>query len=556
MKQRSNMNDKKFLHIIKLVLTLIIIGGVSSSLYAKNEDTPNLDFSKGTWEGWTRYYGYYGPVNLASPAIGNTISNNIKQDIVESYDIWTKKDDQISGINYGMFEIVSSNSNDNNIACDNLKLVPEGSTHTVRIGDMGFPEIFPTEHITNEWKRRAMAERMTYSFTVTEASSLLTYKYAVVIQKDSEHESYHDDEGMAPFSVTVTDNNGTALCNSMVVKSDSELKKASTIQQKGTWQNVCVEYGECTGYAPEKYYYRREENGCKIYSRYKNYDYKIYKDCDNSMIPVDNHYRLCNKRKCEKYENKYILDDDAYPCYQSNLSQEVLDEMYYKEWTTIVYDLRDYIGQTITIDVRNRDCLEKKWICGDCVTLGTESNVTVVSSTHAKANCSSESCNGKYTYFVNRTMAGTHRTYGYFTAETSKMELTIQNCGDGHDAKITAPEGFASYEWRGPNGNELMTEEGHPNVAIVPYGSIQPDEDYTCTMKSADPDCDPIVEKFKLNNPPIELDFTAEVACFNEVQFTDNSKVLPVTIDGEEVIYDSIVNRVWSYDENGELHAF
>ena len=248
MKQRSNMNDKKFLHIIKLVLTLIIIGGVSSSLYAKNEDTPNLDFSKGTWEGWTRYYGYYGPVNLASPAIGNTISNNIKQDIVESYDIWTKKDDQISGINYGMFEIVSSNSNDNNIACDNLKLVPEGSTHTVRIGDMGFPEIFPTEHITNEWKRRAMAERMTYSFTVTEASSLLTYKYAVVIQKDSEHESYHDDEGMAPFSVTVTDNNGTALCNSMVVKSDSELKKASTIQQKGTWQNVCVEYGECTIY--------------------------------------------------------------------------------------------------------------------------------------------------------------------------------------------------------------------------------------------------------------------------------------------------------------------
>ena len=87
MKQRSNMNDKKFLHIIRLVLTLIIIGGVSSSLYAKNEDTPNLDFSKGTWEGWTRYYGYYGPVNLASPAIGNTISNNIKQDIVESYDI-------------------------------------------------------------------------------------------------------------------------------------------------------------------------------------------------------------------------------------------------------------------------------------------------------------------------------------------------------------------------------------------------------------------------------------------------------------------------------------
>lgn len=555
MKQRSNMNDKKFLHIIKLVLALIIIGGVSSSLYAKNEDTPNLDFSKGTWEGWTRYYGYYGPINMLTPTNGKVVSNSLETRDVDATDIWTLKDDQISGTSYGMFEIVSSSSNDNNLACDNLKLVPEGSTHTVRIGNLGFPEIYASGEGAGTWYRRAMAERMTYSFTVTEASSLLTYKYATVIQKDSEHESYHDSEGMAPFSVTVTANNGTVLCNSMVVKSDSELKKASIIQQKGTHQTVCTQYSDsCINFSNTQYYYERDLwGGGKRYYYYNNrWSRKNYDDYDNAMVwdATADCYRLCMERECLKSETIFIPDEKAYPCYQSNLTQEVLDEMYYKEWTTIVYDLRGYIGQAITIDVRNRDCLEQNWVCRICNKYETLTDITSTSGLTGRGFCSN--CNATKNIDL-RTMAGFHRTYGYFTAETSKMELTIQNCGDGHDAKITAPEGFASYVWKDPAGNLLATESDHPNVAIVPYGSIQSDKDYTCTMKSADPDCDPIVEKFKLNTPPIELDFTADVACFNEVQFTDNSKVLPVIIDGEEVIYDSIVNRVWSYYENGEL---
>lgn len=333
MKQRSNMNDKKFLHIIRLVLTLIIVGGVSSSLYAKNEDTPNLDFSKGTWEGWTRYYGYYGPVNMLTPTNGKVVSNSLNARDVDATDVWTLKDDQISGTNYGMFEIVSSSSNDNNLACDNLKLVPEGSTHTVRIGNMGFPEIYATSDFVGNWYRRAMAERMTYSFTVTEASSLLTYKYATVIQKDSEHESYHDSEGMAPFSVTVTANNGTVLCNSMVVKSDSELKKASIIQQKGTYQTVCTQYSDnCINLSDTKYYFERDEwGGGKRYYYYDNRGRKKrYTDNDNAMIwdATANCYRLCMERECIKTESIFIPDDKAYPCYQSNLTQDVLDEMY------------------------------------------------------------------------------------------------------------------------------------------------------------------------------------------------------------------------------------
>ena len=124
--------------ILKVVLTLLFVGGtLGSTLYAKNEDTPNLDFSKGTWEGWTRYYGYYGPINMMTPENGNVVSNSLDSKDVDATDVWTLKNDQISGTNFGMFEIVSSSSNDNNLACDNLKLVPEGSTHSARIGNMG-----------------------------------------------------------------------------------------------------------------------------------------------------------------------------------------------------------------------------------------------------------------------------------------------------------------------------------------------------------------------------------------------------------------------------------
>lgn len=555
MRQFNDYNEKRVLYIIKIMLTIFFLGGiVNHSLYAKNEDTPNLDFSKGTWEGWTRYYGYYGPINMLTPANGNVVSNSLNTRDVGANDVWTLKDDQISGTSYGMFEIISSSSNDNNLACDNLKLVPEGSTHTARIGNMGFPEIYATTDGAGYWYRRAMAERMTYSFVVTENSTLLTYKYATIIQKDASHSENHDEDGMAPFSVKITANNN-ALCNSMELKSSSDLKQASIIQQSGTYQQVCTKYGECTNYSSTQYYFDSNLSNGGV--KYKYYYYQwgrqrtgYYEDYDNAMewSDAENCYKLCQERECLEYEKIFIPDNKAYPCYQSNLTQDVLKQMYYKDWTTIVYDLRDYIGQTVTIDVRNRDCLEQNWVCGACNVFGTE--LTNFNSSNTRANCSK--CNTSRP--VNkRTMAGFHRTYGYFTAETSKMELTIQNCGDGSNAKITAPEGFASYVWKDPAGNALATESGRPNVAIVPNGSIQPDKDYTCTMQSADPDCEPIEEKFRLNNPPISMEFSADVACYNEVQFTDLSKVLPVTIDGEEVVYDSIVNRVWSYYEDGKL---
>ena len=538
--------------ILKVVLTLLFVGGtLGSTLYAKNEDTPNLDFSKGTWEGWTRYYGYYGPINMFTPTNGNVVSNSLDAKDVDATDIWTLKDDQISGTSFGMFEIVSSSSNDNNLACDNLKLVPEGSTHSARLGNMGNPEIYPTTNIAKGWYRRAMAERMTYSFVVTENSTLLTYKYAAIIQKDSEYDSYHDENEMKPFTVTIT-SNGNELCNSVKIEEDSDLEKASTQQQTGTYQTVCVEYGKCNEYSSTKYYFNKNLSNGVVQYYYMNGNRKrTFNDTENAMVYDEEkkHYKLCTKRECSVTDKIFIPDDKVYPCYQSNLTQEILGEMYYKAWTTITYDLRDYIGQTVTIDVQNRDCLERDWVCESCNQYGTLSNVTPSSDVRGRAQCAK--CNA--TRYVNKyTMAGFHRTYGYFTAETSKMELTVQNCGDGSDAKITAPEGFASYEWKDPYGNTLDTEDGHPNVALVSENNIKPNQDYTCTMRSADPDCEPIVEKFRLNNPPINIDFTADVACYNEVQFTDKTEILPVTIDGEEVIYDSIVNRVWSYEEGGK----
>ena len=168
-------------HIILLLFSNLLLFGVGvQASYAQtskvNSETPNLGFEKGTFEGWTRYYGYYGPSDFSNSASPFVVSNKYNGKTTTAADNWSERTAQITGTIYGDFQIMSSSSIDKNIACDNLKQVPDGSTYAVRIGSNEEPEIRAVDqNYLDGTYRRAMAERMVYKFTVGENSTLLTY---------------------------------------------------------------------------------------------------------------------------------------------------------------------------------------------------------------------------------------------------------------------------------------------------------------------------------------------------------------------------------------------
>ena len=170
-------------HIILLLFSNLLLFGIGvQATYAQtskvNSDTPNLGFEKGTFEGWTRYYGYYGPSDFSNETNPTfVVSNSFSGKTTAPTDNWSERTAQITGTIYGDFRIMSSSSIDKNIACDNLQQVPDGSTYAVRIGSSEEPEIQAEDRANPEgYYRRAMAEKMVYKFTVGENSTLLTYK--------------------------------------------------------------------------------------------------------------------------------------------------------------------------------------------------------------------------------------------------------------------------------------------------------------------------------------------------------------------------------------------
>ena len=138
--------QKNLRHIVVLLMNLFIFGTNFSfaQLTDVNKDTPNIGFEKGTFEGWTRYFGFYGP-NVWSTEGNvqrymivelNKIMEEFTDPAVYNKDHWTVRNSQMDGTNMGDFQIMSSSSIDNNIYCDALKQLPEGNSYAVRIGSI------------------------------------------------------------------------------------------------------------------------------------------------------------------------------------------------------------------------------------------------------------------------------------------------------------------------------------------------------------------------------------------------------------------------------------
>lgn len=94
---------------------------------------------------------------------------------------------------------------------------------------------------------------------------------------------------------------------------------------------------------------------------------------------------------------------------------------YYKPWTMVGVDLSAYIGQTITLECRT----------GDCSAFG-------------------------------------HYGYAYIDASCGPAQAFVSMCQGSTTQYITAPPGFVSYQWYGPNNqNTLMPGQTNDSLQIT-----------------------------------------------------------------------------------------
>ena len=164
------------------------------NIYAKNEDTPNLDFSFGNFSNWERYYAYFGPINFDDVNSSNVYSNQHRQDyyntpVPESDQVWTLKNGDGDSWRYssrndgsyvemhGDFSIVRTrvkdqNMNKANCNCVLMTLPPDFNSAAI-IGCPKDEENLYNYSRPNLWKERAVADKLTYRFRVTPKSTLL-----------------------------------------------------------------------------------------------------------------------------------------------------------------------------------------------------------------------------------------------------------------------------------------------------------------------------------------------------------------------------------------------
>lgn len=411
----------------KSLLVVCMLMG-SSRMYAQdtNLDTPNLSFENGSLEGWEQYLGgYYMDPN---------------DDSTYKYTEWTPV------INSENIEIVNGDrtSQDPVISCWDLPTNPDGIT-PVRVGanKNGESYTYNQSHRTGgrSW---AQTEKLVYSFVVTENTTLLSYRFAVVLHcpdlvKQANQRAEHSGNGLPTFSInivledTVTGLRTNLPCGNISVRGDSENRSSLKLvkEQSST---------KCTGSSEGK-------------------------------------------------------------------NQGTLEQFAYRPWSYGNLDLSNQIGKKVTITIINHDCLREV--------------------TDAAGNPS-----GVFG-------PGSHRAYGYFWAETKKLNLKVKNCGL-EDAIIEAPEGFSSYEWyRKEDQMALEVDPTNPRKAIVRKNQIDDNITYCCKMSSAATNCSPITLTTKLRTVGVGIDFTTTDGCDGMVDFKAKFKC-----DG-----DNIVSYKWDFGD-------
>jgi len=161
------------------------------------------------------------------------------------------------------------------------------------------------------------------------------------------------------------------------------------------------------------------------------------------------------------------------------------DGVYWKDWTTIGINLRDYKGQRVKVRIRNYDC---DW--------------------------------------------GGHFAYSYFTLDCGKSELEGLSCGDTPPEAIVAPEGFTYCWYKKFNPNGTIAVYNPANCVSRDRTFVPSNTDtatYICRVTSvAVPTCYfELLARLAPRLPQARAGFTQEsVECKNLVHLKDNSVVM------------------------------
>lgn len=375
----------------------------------KDIDTPNLGFESGNFSNWHIYTGFYY-YDLTSTQY--------------TYD-WTEQSSAA-----GRFTIMNQmDTPDPIIACSDMLVVPKDLSLTARIGNPGITESLPTVQTcaSRSAAYKATAERMTYEFTVTENSTLLSYRFAAALHVPDN--SAHSGNQLPMFKVNI-----------------HVIDPATNAE---------------------------------------------------SVVPCGSYSATANDANSGLQKN---------PASCTASSSHKPDEYVYRNWTTGSVNLQKFVGYKVIIEIINHDCLVD--ISESC------------SDAHA-ANC-----------------AGGHDSYGYFWAETQKLQLVDKNCGEA-DPIITAPKGFTKYVWSRSDGKSISTLSSQDsNIAVIPRASMSTGVTYSCTMSSDL--CSSGTATTELTPVTPSAKFSAVDSCGGKVSFTNYSTC----------VGDSINAYTWDFGDS------
>lgn len=171
---------------------MLMLCSVVASAVADNPDAPNIDFSHGNYDNWTLFIGDYEASAPTSDVYNYT---------------WTQISPTSSYVTNAqrMTLINAVDQNDPIVSCSEFYTNPFAGSIVTRIGVPLMTEGMPAipGYCSYRWNnsRKAAAEKMTYSYTVTDASSILRYDFAAVLNVPDN--TNHSGEQLPYFGIKV-----------------------------------------------------------------------------------------------------------------------------------------------------------------------------------------------------------------------------------------------------------------------------------------------------------------------------------------------------------------
>lgn len=175
-----------------IFLVVLFVSPITTK--AQQTKNENIDFSLGNFTNWVGYTSCY-PFDTHGSNIKNPGNNGVTP--ISQY--YYKE-----GIVDGRHTIITSASSDP-FTCGQVMTIPQGVKYAARLGNGG---IGPWGDGV-AWQR----EFLSYDFVVSSTSSLLTFKYAVVLQdsNDPNNLTNHTIDLRPRFAYTIRDNGGNII---------------------------------------------------------------------------------------------------------------------------------------------------------------------------------------------------------------------------------------------------------------------------------------------------------------------------------------------------------